>query len=219
MAERCPLCGGETVLGTCSDCGFEVPDCGAIAAPYDLDPSNDSFGEAGTAEDMFPSVDTAAAAESPALEIPSVALPNIPSANSFGRFASAGVQPLPNIRVRAGQSARSANVNPPPANVQPAQHVQSQASPAVRLVKAVSDFVTKRWYMLLAAFFAPTAGILIGAGYLFMFGCMRNCKKYSDLFKGILFGAAGLLLLLDGFDPLGLDSVLRRILQIFFDNA
>ena len=145
VAEICPICGEEVVLGECPACGFVPPDYSEIAAPYDLDPSNDHFGEADSLEGMFPYIDNSGIANEPVPEydIPSIALPSIQSVNSFGKLASANAQPAPNIKVRPAvqsipslQSISAANVNtPPPAqtfqptkNVPPIQTVH-QAKP------------------------------------------------------------------------------------------
>lgn len=134
MAEICPICGEEVVLGECPACGFVPPDYSEIAAPYDLDPSNDHFGETDPAEGMFPYIDTSGIANEPEPEydIPSIALPNIPPVNPTGKFASANAQPAPNIKVKPAvqsipslQSISAANAHtPPPAQTfQPTQNV------------------------------------------------------------------------------------------------
>ncbi|MDE6762838.1 MAG: hypothetical protein K2J73_04070 [Oscillospiraceae bacterium] len=117
MVERCPICGEEIILGACQGCGFEVPDFSAIAAPYDLDPSNDHFGEADSLEGMFPAGMTEITdlgngyfEESSELEIPSIALPNLQSVGSLG-FASAKAKPAPKIVVMRS--------NPLPGSSQP----------------------------------------------------------------------------------------------------
>lgn len=129
VAEICPICGEEVVLGECPACGFVPPDYSEIAAPYDLDPSNDHFGEADSVEGMFPYIDTSGIANEPEPEydIPSIALPNIQSLNPTGKFASANAQPAPNIKVRPAvqsipslQSVSAANAHTPP----PAQTFQ-----------------------------------------------------------------------------------------------
>ncbi|MDE7278929.1 MAG: hypothetical protein K2N26_04300, partial [Oscillospiraceae bacterium] len=117
MAERCPICGEEIILGACQGCGFEAPDLSAIAAPYDLDPSNDHFGESDSLEGMFPAGMTEITdlgngyfEESSELEIPSIALPNLQSVGSLG-FASAKAKPAPKIVVMRS--------NPLPGSSQP----------------------------------------------------------------------------------------------------
>ena len=136
MAEICPICGEEIVLGECPDCGFVPPDYSAIAAPYDLDPSNDHFGEADSLEGMFPYIDTSGIANEPEpkYDIPSIALPSIQSVNSFGKLASANAQPAPNIKVRTAvqsiPSLQSISAVSPAANVNTPLPVQTfQPSP------------------------------------------------------------------------------------------
>lgn len=123
VAEICPICGEEVVLGECPTCGFVPPDYSAIAAPYDLDPSNDHFGEADSLEGMFPYIDNSGIANEPEPEydIPSIALPSIQSLNPAGKLASANAQPAPNIKVRPAvqpipsfQSISAANAHTPP---------------------------------------------------------------------------------------------------------
>lgn len=145
VAEICPICGEEVVLGECPACGFVPPDYSAIAAPYDLDPSNDHFGEADSVEGMFPYIDTSGITNEPEPEydIPSIALPSIQSLNPAGKLASASVQPAPNIKVRPAaqsipslQSVSAANAHtPPPAQTfqpsynAPPIHTANQAKP------------------------------------------------------------------------------------------
>ncbi len=124
-AEMCPLCGDKIIFGECSSCGFIPPDYSVIAAPYDLDPSNDHFGEADSAEGMFPADMTdmgdVSFGEMPELDIPSIALPNLQSLNSLG-FASANAKPAPQIVVMKSNPLTGAN--PPLRN---AQNTQSTA--------------------------------------------------------------------------------------------
>lgn len=131
-AEKCPICGDEITFGECSVCGFIPPDYSAIAAPYDLDPSNDHFGETDLAEGMFPASDTGDGSygKSPELDIPSIALPNVQSLNSLG-FASAAAKPAPKIVVM--RSNPFSGTNPlPPQGTQNTQKKQKQSPPPVQ---------------------------------------------------------------------------------------
>lgn len=123
-AEKCPICGDEISFGECLSCGFIPPDYSVIAAPYDLDPSNDRFGEADSAEGMFPADMTdmgdVSFGEMPELDIPSIALPNMQSLNSLG-FASANAKPAPKIVV--------VKSNPPPRNAQNTAKAQPKRQP------------------------------------------------------------------------------------------
>lgn len=262
MAEICPICGGEIVLGECSGCGFEFPDLSEIAAPYDLDPSNDHFGEADSVEGMFPQIDTVGIAEESEYDIPSIALPSIPPVNPAGKFASAGIQSAPNIKVRpAVQSIPSvqpiaaanpaANVHtPPPARSfqpthnaqakQTAQTVQAvqnqqnassaapfvpyvqqvqqmqQASLPVRIVKGTSNFVVAHWWKFLIMAAVPTAGLLFMGYYIFQF---RTDRHAADLLKAIMFGVLTGVMLVNRWDPFGLDVILRELLDIIFGDS
>lgn len=45
MAKKCPLCGGKLKNNYCDSCGYAVPNDEELSAAYDMDPSNDAFGE------------------------------------------------------------------------------------------------------------------------------------------------------------------------------
>ncbi len=45
MAKKCPLCGGKLKNNYCESCGYAVPDDEELSALYDMDPSNDVYGE------------------------------------------------------------------------------------------------------------------------------------------------------------------------------
>lgn len=270
MAEICPICGGEIVLGECSGCGFEAPDLSEIAAPYDLDPSNDHFGEADSVEGMFPQIDTVGIAEEPEYDIPSIALPSIPPVNPAGKFASAGIQPAPSIRVRPAaqtprgmQSAQSipsiqpiasansaANVHTslPVRNFQPTHNAQAkqtaqtaqtfqnqqnasaaapfvpyvqqvqqmqQASLPVRIVKGTVNFVIAHWWKFLIMAVVPSAGLLFMGYYIFQF---RTDRRTADVLKAIMFGVLTGVMLINRWDPFGLDVILRELLDIIFGS-
>lgn len=138
MAEICPICGEEIALGACPSCGFEPPDYSVIAAPYDLDPSNDHFGETDPTEGMFPYIDTSGIANEPEpkYDIPSIALPSIQSLNPAGKLASANAQPAPNIKVRPAvqpiQSLQSVSVPKATPKPAPKPAVNVHAAPPVQ---------------------------------------------------------------------------------------
>lgn len=270
MAEICPICGGEIVLGECSGCGFEAPDLSEIAAPYDLDPSNDHFGEADSVEGMFPQIDTVGIAEEPEYDIPSIALPSIPPVNPAGKFVSAGIQSAPSIRVRPAaqtprgmQSAQSipsiqpiasansaANVHTslPVRNFQPTHNAQAkqtaqtaqtfqnqqnasaaapfvpyvqqvqqmqQASLPVRIVKGTVNFVIAHWWKFLIMAVVPSAGLLFMGYYIFQF---RTDRRTADVLKAIMFGVLTGVMLINRWDPFGLDVILRELLDIIFGS-
>lgn len=260
-AEKCPICGDEIALGECPACGFIPPDYSAIAAPYDLDPSNDHFGETDLAEGMFPA-DTDMGDGSfggmPELDIPSIALPNAQSLNSLG-FASAAAKPA--LKIVVMRSNPFAGANPPPLkstqnkqntqkkqspppvqtfqptrNAQTAQTVQGQqntvssapfvpyvqqvqqmqqASLPVRIVKGTSNFVIAHWWKFLLMAAVPTAGMIFMVYYI---GKYKSDRRGADILKAIMFGVLSGIMLLSRWDPLGLDVLLRELLDIIFSS-
>lgn len=204
-ADKCPLCGGNTINGECLSCGYKPPDLNAIAAPYDLDPANVVFGEA---ESLFETVESPDVSVGGEFGMASVAPPNISAAvNSSGRFAPAGNQPVPNIKVAAPQSPPA----PQAANQPPVQNY-IQATGFERFVKAAADFFAKHWWKFLITFLAPTSGIIMAVVYLAAF-FLFEFRKPDVLAKGVLFGTLGGFLLSRGLDLFGLDAVLWQILM------
>lgn len=265
MAERCPICGEEIVLGECQSCGFEAPDLSEIAAPYDLDPSNDHFGEADSLEGMFPAdmtdIGDGSLESGPEFEIPSIALPNLQSLNSLG-LTSVKAKPAPRIVVVRSNPLPGANPLPlqntqnapkaqpkrqkqslPPvqtfqstSNAQTAQAVQTaqtlqnqqnasaaapfvpyvqQASLSVRIVKGTVNFVIAHWWKFLIMAAAPSAGLLFMGYYIFQF---RTDRHTADLLKAIMFGVLTGVMLVNRWDPFGLDVILRELLDIIFGD-
>lgn len=259
MAEICPICGEEIIIGACPKCGFELPDYSAIAAPYDLDPSNDHFGETDSAEGMFPYIDTSGIScePEPEYDIPSIALPSIQSINPAGKLASANVQPAPNIKVRpaaqsipslqsisAAKPAANAHTPPPAQTFQPTQNVPpaqtakpiqpaqqpTQSAPSVpfvpynaqtaaslpeRFVKGTVNFVIAHWWKFLIMAVAPSAGLIFMAFYAVMY---RSDRRTADILKTIMFAVLTGVMVLNRWDPFGLDVILREILDTIFTS-
>ena len=219
-AGKCPLCGGNIANGECLTCGYEMPDLEAMAAPYDLDPSNDAFGEA---ESLFEAAESPDISEVGELDMASVALPNVSAAvNSAGQFASVRIQPIPNIKVAAPQATpvpQAANQQQAPAAMpqnQPPVQNYTQATLFERFVKATADFFANHWWKFLAIFLAPTSGLLISSVYIGIFFVLNN-KKPDILAKGIMFGALGVFLMSQGLDLFELDTLLRHILYVIME--
>lgn len=214
-AGKCPLCGGNTSNGECLVCGYEPPDLDAMAAPYDLDPSNDAFGEAERLSEMAECPDISGGGM---YGMASVAIPKVSAAvNSAGRLASVQLQPIPNIKAAAPQAPpvpQTANQRQTPANMQPNQpplQNYTQATLFERFVKATADFFAKHWWKFLIMFLAPTSGLVMAAVYLTIF-FLYESKKPDVLAKGILFGALGGFFISCGLDLFGLDAALQQIL-------
>lgn len=213
-ADKCPLCGGNTANGECLACGYKPPDLNAIAAPYDLDPSNDAFGEA---ESLFEAVESPDISVGGEFNMASVALPDVSAAvNSSGRFASMGIQPIPNIKTAAPKAPpipqnRQQTLANAPTNQPPAQNY-IQATGFESFVKATADFFAKHWWKFLITLLAPTSGIIMAVVYLAIF-FLFEFRKPDALAKGVLFGALGGFLISRSLDLFGLDAALQQILM------
>lgn len=91
MAKKCPLCGGKLKNNYCDSCGYAVPDDEELSALYDMDPTNDVFGEG--VREIIPDVQ--------AEEI----YPNRPEAPKFKVRDDEGKT----VQGNYGQNAQSAN--------------------------------------------------------------------------------------------------------------
>ncbi len=216
-AKKCPICGKSTVGGECYSCGFVFPDEEKIAAPYDLDPSNDLFGEveAGKNAPAMETLDTGTAVQSS--ELPEMESLSVGPVNPAGIGLQSPAYPPPNIKVRnaappaypspaAQPKPQPLNNNPPP----PVYPVYQTADPLTSFVKAVSDFVTAHWWQFLLTLLIPTVGIGFGVYYFTKF---RENRLVRNLFFGIGFMLASMILWIKGVDILGLDYYLRELLD------
>lgn len=220
LVKKCPLCGENTVGGECYSCGFVFPDEEKITAPYDLDPSNDLFGEA-EMENFAPAMETLDMdAAMPSLEMPELSeLTASPAGLKTPSYRA------PNIKVRAAVPQKPAvQPNPQPIisgtprqPVQTAQNPQTPyppiyqpADPMTRFVKAVSNFVTAHWWQFLLTLLLPTVGIGFGVYYFTKF---RENRLVRNLIFGIGFMLASMTLWIKGVDILGLDYYLRELLD------
>lgn len=217
---KCPLCGGNTANGACIVCGYELPDLDTMAAPYDLDPSNDAFGEA---RSLFETAEIPDISDGGGLDMESAALPCVSAAvNSAGRFASVKLRQIPNIKAAAPQAPpvpQASNQRNAPANMPPSQPPLQNYTPATvfeRFVKATADFFAKHWWKFLAVFLAPSSGIVTAVVYFSIFR-ISDPKKPDMLAKGVLFGALGVFLVSQGFDLFNLDAVLWHIINVILD--
>lgn len=235
VVRKCPICGNMTAGGECFSCGFEFPDEKEIAAPYDLDPSNDLFGEKGV-EGLMPAMDTVSTAGAAgtvgAVSVPSGETPHMSGLSVSGQTVQlASVQPppanaMPNIQVRpaanlapAAQTRRPPKPAPPPAPVpasppppvtpQPAQYQQPPGL-GTRIVRTVVDFVTAHWWQFLTTLLLPTTGVFFSSYYFIKF---RQSNLVRNLLLGIVFLVLALFLRINNADILGLDRYLREILD------
>lgn len=209
MAEMCPLCGGKLQNNVCISCGFVPPDEQAIAAPYDYDPDNDYFGEREKIRYHEP----------PPQPVQQHEMESIDPIQTG--YASAQ-KVIPNIKVnQAAPPAPAPNPPPtPPKKLINPQNVQPNPPPPPQfqkapftfetIVKDVSTYIQKHWWLFLMLFLAPTSGFLIGIVY-----CAKSKidgKGIQSVLTGIMYIMAAFFLYRGG---VGFDVLNRLIFTIF----
>ncbi|MBQ8826690.1 MAG: hypothetical protein IJ007_06320 [Oscillospiraceae bacterium] len=193
---RCIFCGGRLLDNVCVNCGFECLSEEQIAAPYDFEPSNDSYGEeevSGTEVMEGISADNISM-ESLDGSMPSVAVKPAPVRNNTA------YAPPPVQKVQNNQPAYT----PPPAPI------QQNASVFETIVKDFSTYIQKNWWQFLLVLLVPTTSFFIGAFY---FSKLKRGGTVIDVIIGILFIIIGASLKFSGFDLFGIDAVLSSILE------
>lgn len=221
---KCPICGNMTAGVECFSCGFVFPDEEKIAAPYDLDPANDLFGEAGeeVSAPAMEALDMDAAMQS--LELPKPESLSAGSVNPVGIGLQSPSYPPPNIKVRsaappaypspaAQPKPQPLNNNPPPPPVPPT--VYPPADPLTSFVKAVADTASSYWWQLPVVIFLPTSCFLFVAYHMIIY---RSTRLFRHLIAAGILLATGIILRFNGVDILGLDYYLQEFLDDSEDN-
>lgn len=91
-----------------------------------------------------------------------------------------------------------------------------QASLPVRIVKGTVNFVIAHWWKFLIMAAAPTAGLIFMGYYIFQF---KTDRRTADFLKAIMFGVLTGVMLINRWDPFGLDVILRELLDIIFGDS
>lgn len=208
-SEKCPLCGGDVLLGECSSCGYALPDTEQLSAPYDFDPENVLFGEA--------------AEEADDDDIPSIGVPDISALPTLSQRREA--ERLKKQEAKKAEAENAANKPFVPytkpdygETVTPAKPVDTSEMPA-RAVRAVSDFVVQHWWKLLITVILPS----VGYGFAFFYFVI-NRDNDKDRKKSELFFAGAMLLtaiLLQAFkwDPTGIDTIIQYFILNFLTRG
>lgn len=203
MAEMCPLCGGKLQNNVCISCGFEPPDEHDISAPYDYDPDNDYFGEREKLRFHEPPPQPARQAE-------------MESVTSLQTGYASAPKPAPNIK--ANQAAPPA---PPPKKLINPNTVKPNPPPPPpsnppftfeTIVKDVSAYIQKHWWLFLLLFLAPVSGFIIGIAY-----CVKSKadgKGIQSVLTGIMYILAAFFLYRGG---VGIDALNELIFALFRD--
>lgn len=211
--EKCPICGGIIGNRTCLSCGYEIPDENTIAAPYNYDPDDYMLQDLPAQSGNDEKSDHPDRGEMDAL------MP--PSSESVGEaFAE-----KPSVKKAAVKFKPQENFSPPPTNythiTPPIEEPYEEPQSAFEVF--VSGFVyevKRHWWKALLIFFIPVSAIIIGGFYFFKGGGRRHRYQPVDLDKvdfkalgaGILYFIIGFGLMLEGWDPIGLN----RLIMSFF---
>lgn len=200
-SEKCPLCGGDVLLGECSSCGYALPDTESLSALYDLDPDNVTFGEAAKAGDDD--------------DIPSIGVPDISALPTLSRHRQAVRQKKQEEKEDAENAANAANKPFVPYTKPNYNTPEAPGSDIpVRVVKAVSDFVVRHWWKLLLTAIAPTSGFIIGILYITAKRLNGEDIGIGDKALAAVLIAASFILAFSHWDPFGAD----RYLRVFLDE-
>lgn len=209
--EKCPLCGGDVLLGECSSCGYAVPDTEKLSAVYDLSPDNVVFGDA-----VFDYDDD----DIPSIEIPDASV--LPTAEQRRQAAR--------LKKSQAKAAAEAAKNSPALNMANTSFVPytkpnygNQQKPVnsadtldlpTKMVKSVSDFVYRHWWKFLLTAAVPSLGYGFALFYFVINSDME--RKKSEIFLAVLMTITALILQFADWDPTGLDSILQYIMMWFF---
>lgn len=226
-SEKCPLCGGDVILGECSFCGYAVPDTEKLSAVYDLSPDNVTFGEYEDEDgDELLTIDPPDAT-------------SLPTANQI-RDAAKRRRAAERLKQSQGKNAYGANnagsannaVNASPANTANAAFVPytnpdygtpseptDTSDMSTMAVKAVSDFVVKNWWKFLITAILPS----VGYGFAFFYFVI-NRDKDKERNKSELFFAGTILLttiLLQAvkWDPTGFDILIQHLIKYYLTRG
>ena len=198
MAEKCPLCGGRLQNNVCISCGYELPDEHDISAPYDYNPDNDYFGER-------EQVRYYEAPPQPAQHA------DMESISPMQTGYVSAPKPAPNIKVNQAAPPAPKNLQSP-RNVKPNPPPPPPANPSFTfdtIVKDVSTYIQKHWWLFLLLFLAPATGYIIGIVY-----CAKSKsdgKGIQSVLTGIMYIVAAFMLSMGGVGIAPLNDLIYAI--------
>lgn len=206
--KKCPLCGGDVILGECNFCGYAVPDTEKLSAVYDLSPDNVNFGEYDDGGDELTAIDPPDA----------TALPTAKQVRDAARRRRAEER-----KKSQDQNAVIANnANAPftpytkPDYGKPAEPVSEPLSMSEMMIKSVSDFVVHHWWKFLLTAILPSVGYGF-AFFYFVINADKN-RKISELFFAGAILLMTILLQAAGWDPTGFDILLQYFIKGFLEE-
>ena len=229
-SEKCPLCGGDVILGECSFCGYAVPDTEKLSAVYDLSPDNVTFGE----------YEDEDGDELTAIEPPDASsLPTAKQVRDAARRRRAEERKKSqaqnaygaNNAAAAGSAASASpanianNANAPfvpytkPDYGTPTELPSEPSDMPTMMVKSVSDFVIHHWWKFLLTAILPS----VGYGFAFFYFVINRDKDKDRKISELFFAGAVLLttILLQAvkWDPTGLDLLIQHLISEYLTRG
>lgn len=215
-SEKCPLCGGDVILGECSFCGYAVPDTEKLSSVYDMSPDNVIFGDAETPNDSEESIPTIDLPNVPSLPMAKL---NAPAAIIYPQKNTASGTVTPSGAGTANNASGANTAFVPYTKPENKSSEYDSSDMSARVVKSVSDFVVCNWWKFLLTAILPS----IGYGFAFFYFVI-NRDNDKDRKKSELFFAGSILLttiLLQAvkWDPTGFDILIQYLIKGFLTRG
>lgn len=216
--KKCPLCGGDVILGECNFCGYTVPDTEKLSAVYDLSPDNVTFGEYEDEDgDELTAIDPPDA----------TSLPTAKQVRDAARRRRAEERKKSQVQNAVGASPANIanNANKPfvpytkPNYGNPPEPAHEPLSMSEMMVKSVSDFVIHHWWKFLLTAILPS----VGYGFAFFYFVINRDKdkerKISELFFAGVILLTTILLQAVKWDPTGLDILIQHLISEYLTRG
>lgn len=206
-SEKCPLCGGNVLLGECSSCGYALPDTEQLSAPYDFDPANVLFGEAAEADDDddIPTIKAPDASALPTLSQHRQAVRLKKQEEKKAEAENAANKPfVPYTKPNYGES------------VTPAEPAK-ESDIFDKTIKVVFDFVACYWQKLILMAIVPSFGYVF-AFFYFVINRDKDGDKSELFFAGAILLITIILQALK-WDPTGLDIIIKSLFIMIFTSG
>ena len=209
-SKKCPLCGGDVILGECNFCGYAVPDTEKLSAVYDLSPDNVNFGEYDEDGDELTPIEPPDASS----------LPTAKQVRDAARRRRAEERKKSQVQ----NAVIANNANKPfvpytkPNYSNPPEPVPEPLSMSEMMIKSVSDFVIHHWWKFLLTAILPS----VGYGFAFFYFVINSGKdkdrKISELFFAGAILLTTILLQAVKWDPTGFDILLQYFIKGFLEE-
>lgn len=210
-SEKCPLCGGDVILGECNFCGYAVPDTEKLSAVYDLSPDNVTFGEYDEDGDELTAIEPPDASS----------LPTAKQVSDAARRRRAEERKKSQVQ----NAVIANNANKPfvpytkPNYSNPPEPVPEPLSMSEMMIKSVSDFVIHHWWKFLLTAILPS----VGYGFAFFYFVINSGKdkdrKISELFFAGAILLTTILLQAVKWDPTGFDILIQALIRGFLTRG